>query len=139
MINTLPVAGASPTNSLNFNWQLNGTGFTNAMRLTTGGQLVLTGTSLPLLLVQSTGAVPAFVSINDNGGGNQAGFQLLDAGASQWQFIKQVNNAFLIYDAIGATTVLTANVNNGTFNINPAEHALPQSVGLARRRRRLRR
>jgi hypothetical protein len=71
-------------------------------------------------LVQSTGAVPAFVSINDNGGGNQAGFQLLDAGASQWQFIKQVNNAFLIYDAIGATTVLTANVNNGTFNINPA-------------------
>jgi hypothetical protein len=120
VINTLPAAGTSPTNSLNFNWQVNGAGFTNAMRLTTGGQLTLSGTSFPLLLVQSTGATPAFVNINDNAGGNQAGFQLLDAGTAQWQFIKQVNNAFLIYDAIGATTVLTANVNNGTFNINPA-------------------
>src|SRR5262249_52452013 len=59
------------------------------------GQLTLASTVSPLLILQTTGANPAFANINDGGGGNQAGFNFLDAGILQWQLIKQTNKAFL--------------------------------------------
>lgn len=83
---------------------------------TAGGQtisalLTLSGTASPMLLVQSTGANNAYITINNVAGGNQSGFSLLDASALKWQFIKQTDNTFLIFD--GANSVVMATFTPG--------------------------
>lgn len=63
---------------------------------------------LALLKIIGTGTNTAngYISL-DGTASKQTGFNLLDGGAVKWQFIKQTDNTFLIFDAVNSVNMAT--------------------------------
>lgn len=58
------------------------------------------------LTTRSSGLNASFIIIDTGAATQQAGFTLLDNGTTQWQFIKQTNQHFLIFDNVNAITAM---------------------------------
>lgn len=58
------------------------------------------------LFIKSIGANASFINIDTGGVSQQAGFNLSDNGTLAWQFIKQTNEHFLIFDSANALTAV---------------------------------
>lgn len=82
----------------------------------------------------------ALISINNTVAGQQSGFGLSDGGVQKWQFLKQTDNTFLIFDNTNAFTMATftpgttstgkVTFNNTTASTTSATGAVVISGGL---------
>ena len=72
-----------------------------------------------LAYLKSAAGASSFISIDTGSAGTgQAGFNLYDNGVNKWQFIKQTDNSFLIYDAVGAISPIVI-APSGNMSLNP--------------------
>lgn len=70
--------------------------------------ITLDGGGLALLNIVGTGTNTASGFINIDGtAAKQTGFNLKDGGSIKWQFIKQTDNSFLIFDAVNSVNTAT--------------------------------
>lgn len=61
------------------------------------------------LVVKRADGAGSFALMDTPGAGQQSGFNLADNATIKWQFIKQTDNTFLIYDAVNAIVMATYN------------------------------
>jgi hypothetical protein len=95
------------------NWASDGT---NVWR--TGGNVGIGTTSLTGVLTVE-GSAQNKLTLNSNAASQQSAIDLTDRGTSEWQFGKQTDNSFFLYDSSHATNRLTID-QNGNLALQPA-------------------